>query len=502
MRIEFYNTTEYYDKTTGKTNKVRALTFYSDKIIQTLSVVNECDTIPTMSLTLPWEYLSEIGDWCEIKVFWDDYCFWGIPVSQTINPNDGTLTLELDHIVSEWEYEYVAMGSVISRQSLNTIYKTDNEDTKWENYPKKTAKIGDGIDWYVKSTNGEMRHLEESDYAIYSKKTKVKWFYRRVPRTDSSEYTVNDQLKNICADVCFYVEGWTVELDEQASEYNMVFYGDKVTKLQALNEILGSVSDKDTTSGTLTNPLHWRVPLVDKRVIEIGAFGEEKDFMVSKMEPSSKNAKFISQPEISIDNMNRPNCLFVTHNTSTTSYAPLSLRPIYADSSAQLDRFPVVNFGDNYSKFISTNNYYEYAILDLDAIEMNGGRIIQGSVSYSDYVALNIEDYQDENGNSTITNKDRFTMAATAYYAGVNALISNRRCYTINCETSALPSSVKVGDRIILSMKYELEHISEKRPNMQHFLTEDELFYITAIEHSYSQNTNIMRLKLETSIPS
>ena len=133
---------------------------------------------------------------------------------------------------------------------------------------------------------------------------------------------------------------------------------------------------------------------------------------------------------------------------------------------------------------------------------MNGGRIIQGSVSYSDYVALNIEDYQDENGNSTITNKDRFTMAATAYYAGVNALISNRRCYTINCETSALPSSVKVGDRIILSMKYELEHISEKRPNMQHFLTEDELFYITAIEHSYSQNTNIMRLKLETSIPS
>lgn len=80
---------------------------------------------PSLELTLPIEYLEYISGREEIKIHVNDKTFWGIVWDHNPKAEDGTLTLSLRHVISEWEYRQISVNHAISDKNLNVVYKGD-----------------------------------------------------------------------------------------------------------------------------------------------------------------------------------------------------------------------------------------------------------------------------------------------------------------------------------------------------------------------------------------
>lgn len=93
------------------------------EILNELSWEHELMTVPTLSLTLPVEYLEYLSGREEFKVHVNDKVFWGIVKDINVNKADETIDIELEHVVSEWEYRQISVNHAIQDKNLNVVYK-------------------------------------------------------------------------------------------------------------------------------------------------------------------------------------------------------------------------------------------------------------------------------------------------------------------------------------------------------------------------------------------
>ena len=215
------------------------------------------------------------------------------------------------------------------------------------------------------------------------------WEYRQVPTNYATKDKTIPQIYE--DDEMKYSNEWIMSFDEKASQEVIDYVYSRQDKLSAL-----------TRTCELTPDLFWRVPLTKDKRIEVGAFGEKKNYTVS-LRPSGKtNIHILEEPEINEDWSNVINLATVYANKSDSGMSSLSLREVYNDTSLQDPNFPVVIIRNNinnerdynyidYPK-LAPNNQLEYAVIDTESVAMESGLFIEGTFAFDDLNPFSLEE--------------------------------------------------------------------------------------------------------------
>lgn len=215
------------------------------------------------------------------------------------------------------------------------------------------------------------------------------WEYRQVPTNYATKDKTIPQIYE--DDEMKYSNEWIMSFDEKASQEVIDYVYSRQDKLSAL-----------TRTCELTPDLFWRVPLTKDKRIEVGVFGEKKNYTVS-LRPSGKtNIHILEEPEINEDWSNVINLATVYANKSDSGMSSLSLREVYNDTSLQDPNFPVVIIRNNinnerdynyidYPK-LAPNNQLEYAVIDTESVAMESGLFIEGTFAFDDLNPFSLEE--------------------------------------------------------------------------------------------------------------
>ena len=238
----------------------------------------------------------------------------------------------------------------------------------------------------IDSTNGTL--------SISCSHVVSEWKNRQVPtnyavknKTIPEIYT-DDEMK--------YSDDWEMEYDEQANLELIDYVYSRQNKLDAL-----------TKTCELTPDLFWRVALSENKIIQIGKFGEEKQYIVSLRPSGGRNIRIIEEPSINEDFASVINLATVYANKSDSGMSSLSLREVYNDTSLQDPNFPVVIIRNNinnerdydyidYPK-LAPNNQLEYAVIDTESVAMESGLFIEGTYAFDDLNPFSLEEEVEEN---------------------------------------------------------------------------------------------------------
>ena len=94
-----------------------------EDILNEIEWENELMTVPSLTLTLPISYAEYIKGREEFKLWVNGKVFWGIVKDHNLNKADETLELQIEHVVSEWEYRQISVNHAIQDNDLNIVYK-------------------------------------------------------------------------------------------------------------------------------------------------------------------------------------------------------------------------------------------------------------------------------------------------------------------------------------------------------------------------------------------
>ena len=92
--------------------------------------------LPSTAMTLPADWLKVISGREEIKIHLDDgKVFWGIIWNFTpIDKVSETITLDIRHVITEWQYRQISVNHAISgseaNSELNVVFKGDKTEKK------------------------------------------------------------------------------------------------------------------------------------------------------------------------------------------------------------------------------------------------------------------------------------------------------------------------------------------------------------------------------------
>lgn len=226
------------------------------------------------------------------------------------------------------------------------------------------------------------------------------WKNRQVP----TNYAVKDKTipEIYTDDEMKYSDDWQMQYDEKANEELIDYVYSRQNKLDAL-----------TKTCELTPDLFWRVALSENKIIQIGKFGEEKQYTVSLRPSGGRNVRIIEEPSINEDFSSVINLATVYANKSDSGMSSLSLREVYNDTSLQDPNFPVVIIRNNinnerdydyidYPK-LAPNNQLEYAVIDTESVAMESGLFVEGTYSFDDLNPFSLEEDTEENPSGTGT---------------------------------------------------------------------------------------------------
>ena len=106
-----------------------------------LQFEHELNLAPTLSMVLPADWHSIIKGREEIKIHFDDgKVFWGIIWNYSpIDKVNETMTLDIRHVITEWEYRQISVNHAQSNKELNIVYKGDKTDKDVDNAEAITA---------------------------------------------------------------------------------------------------------------------------------------------------------------------------------------------------------------------------------------------------------------------------------------------------------------------------------------------------------------------------
>lgn len=305
---------------------------------------------------------------------------------------------------------------------------------------------------------------------------------------ETGDPSVFDQLEDIYNDMNFAYPGWRIDYQDESESTLIDYVYSRQNKLDALTKTM-----------ELTEDLFWRVGFANEKLIEVGKFGEEKNWLISLRPTGGVNISIIEEPEIEYDFKNVVNVATVYSEKSAGGMNSLTLREIYSDPDLQEDGFPVVilranvNNERDYSKYITQfptlapNNELEYAILDEESIALEDGHLIEGTFAFNDITSF-VEKEDDEGEAMEITDDDRIEAATTAYKAAIRKLKQSRRSYKIILTTEQLPVDIKVGDKVRFSYQNFMWMFEECTDYYKYILDYDDWFYVTRIEYDITAN--------------
>lgn len=294
----------------------------------------------------------------------------------------------------------------------------------------------------------------------------------------SSEPTVQDQLEDIYNDTNFAYPGWEINFIGNAGDRTIDYVYSKQNKLEAL-----------TKTCELTPDLFWRVDFSGEKRIDIGSFGEQKPFIISKKPQGETNITIITEPTIDYDFENVINLATVYGDKSDSGMSSVTLREVYNNKDLQIDGFPVylmrtgVNNERNYSMYgltqnikIAPNNEVEFCVLDTESVALEGGAVLEDSYSNNDISPFNVD-------SKTIKDEDRIKASKTLYEATIKKLKGMRRTYQIQMLTSDMPVDIKVGDKVRFIYDNSIYKLEACTNYMKKILTMNDWFYIPRIEY-------------------
>ena len=509
------------------------------KWLGTLQFDHELNLAPTATMVLEADWYKIINGREEIKIHLDDgKIFWGIIWNfSPVDKVNETITLDIRHVVTEWEYRQISVNHAISNKALNIVYKGDETETaNGETITasgftvKKGTKLTDAqiisksraTAWSTtngdkiavtgvkvqkcETKEGESKETcedatigDEGTYKVTlstAKGTSVK-IEVQVEDKYEPEYgtledpTVADNLRDIYNDKNFAYPGWTIDFQDDSASRMIDYVYSKQNKLEALTQTV-----------ELTDDLWWRVGFWNKKEVEIGTFGDKKPYTISTKPSGKTNIRMIQEPSIEPDLENVINVATVYSDKSDGGMSSLTLREVYMNPEYQKDGFPVVilhanvNNERDYTKYISQfpklapNHEIEFAVLDEASIALENGTLIEGSYSFNDLSPFQIE------GNK-ITDWKRTKAARTVYSAVIKKLIQSRRSYDIKVVTEKLPSDVLAGDKVRLIYNNDMFVLGACSNYWKKILSYDDWFYITHITYTidqYGHETNEVTL--------
>lgn len=243
------------------------------------------------------------------------------------------------------------------------------------------------------------------------------------------------------------------------------------------------------------------------RYLEIGAFGEKKNYIISEIGQTERHLKLIGAPSITKEFDHVFNVCTVYGEKSDSSQASLTLREAYLDQQQQghdiIDGFPIVilnatankeqkNYYTNITK-IASNNSLEFAILDEYSVNLEQGKIIEKTVSMNDVAPF-------EDDNETISDEERAQQSMIAYKAAVKQLKSARRRDVIKVPIGKLPNDINVLDRIYFDYRNTIILFDKCSRYCKKVYEASDDFYITQIDVNFDENlveTNTLTLSKE-----
>lgn len=559
-------------------------------------------TTPSTSMSLPIEFADYFDGREEIKIFLNDKCFWGIVKGITLDKINETIELDIDHVVSEWEYRQISVNNAVKDKNINVIYKGDvvkedvdtgegisagnfsivdsevknitksrliqkaravawklstgspvsitsvkesikNDEGSYDvtfatekgTSVKVTCEVKSRIDYQTERTHADKSNQETIGATPFivsvgvgltaeQVKKKVKahaWVYRhkdqeipvesittdfqnkvgqytvtastgrgtsisvKVEVRETTGYanvgdpTVIDQLEDIYSDYNFAYQGWDINYQGDAGDTLIDYVYSRQNKLEALTKTM-----------ELTDDLFWRVRFINQKIIDVGPFGDKKNYIISIKPVGESNIQIVEEPSIEYDFENVINLATVYSEKSDSGMSSLTLREIYNDPSLQKKGFPVVilranvNNERDYSKYttqypkLAPNNQLEYAVIDETSVALESGTLIEESFDFNDLGAFNTN-------SEEVKDKDRVRAAKTVYNAAIRKLKQSRRSYRLELTTTEIPVDVNVGDRVRFIYDNSIWNLDACSNYWKKILSYDDWFYITSIEYNF-----------------
>lgn len=502
--------------------------------IGTLEFDHELNLAPSTTMVLPADWLSIISGREEIKIHLDDgKVFWGIIWNFTpIDKVNETVTLDIRHVITEWQYRQISVNHAMSNKQLNIVYKGDkvtkkgsetitaNDFTVSVAQGKKLTNaqiISQARAYAWNNTNGDKIAVtsvkiqkcevpdgqeeevctdatitEEGTYKVTlstAKGTSVQ-IDVSVEEKYEPDYgtlddpTVADKLLDIYNDKNFAYPGWQIEWRDGAEKRYIDYVYSKQNKLDALTETV-----------ELTEDLWWRVGFWNEKTVQIGKFGDVKPYIISTKPSGKTNIRMIQEPTIEADLENVINVATVYSDKSDGGMSSLTLREVYMNKSLQKSGFPVVilhsnvnnerdyrMYTDQFPK-IAPNNEVEFAVIDEAGIALENGTLIEGAYSFNDLSPFEID-------SKTITDAKRVEAAKTVYHATIKRLIQSRRSFNLKISTEHLPSDLLAGDKVRLIYDNKIWEQQACSNYWKKILSYDDYFYITHISYHIDEYGN------------
>lgn len=505
------------------------------KYIGTLQFDHELNLAPTTTMTLPADWLKVISGREEIKIHLDDgKVFWGIIWNFTpIDKVNETITLDIRHVITEWQYRQISVNHAMSNQRLNIVYKGDETEHSEANAETITASgftisvatgreitnaeiiskaratawsTANGDKVAVASVKIQKCETDDNDnetcadadldtegsYKVtfstakgtsvtveVSVEEKYEPDYGTLP-----DPSVADKLLDIYNDTNFAYPGWQIDWQDNADQRYIDYVYSKQNKLDALTETV-----------ELTDDLWWRVGFWDEKRVQIGKFGELKPYVISTRPTGKTNIRMIQEPTIEADLDNVANVATVYSDKSDGGMSSLTLREVYMNPELQKDGFPVVilhsnvNNARDYSQYITQypalapNNEIEYAVLDEEGIALESGTLIEDSYSFNDFSPFEID-------GKTINDAKRIKAGRTVYEVVIKRLIQRRRSYDIKPTTERLPIDLLAGDKVRLIYDNRIWEQTKCSNYWKKIMSVNDEFYITHIGYNIDEYGN------------
>ena len=320
-----------------------------------------------------------------------------------------------------------------------------------------------------------------------------------------TEPSIVDKLEDIYNNMEFAYPGWEIDIEEESGDEMIDYVYSKQNKLEALTQTM-----------ELTPDTFWRVGWWNYKRVEIGKFGEVKPYTISLRPSGEHNIRIINEPVIDYDFENVINVATVYSDKSDSGMASLTLREVYNDKNLlkrgiikkliQDENFPVVilrgdvnnerDYTDYFAPFqppkVAPNNELEFAVLDIESIAMESGRLIEGSFPFND-----LNPFEEIENARRITDEKRVKAAKGAYKAAIRKLIQNRRAIVFECQTEELPHDLLPGDKVRLIYDNDIWNIEACSSYYKKILSKNDLFFVISIDYEIDENeveTNTIKL--------
>lgn len=96
------------------------------RTLSTFEFDHELNLAPSLSMTLDGDWIGLVDGREEVKIHLDDgKVFWGIIWGIEIDKVAETITLDIRHVVTEWQYRQISVNHAMSNKQLNIVFKGD-----------------------------------------------------------------------------------------------------------------------------------------------------------------------------------------------------------------------------------------------------------------------------------------------------------------------------------------------------------------------------------------